>query len=113
MLWNANRKLQLCYKHGRLFPDEAEQYIAAFAQDDKKIALIGKLSTLLQSLVVDSSTGKLHPEFQQYAAQLQQLAAGVQEALKPQFGDEPQPSQNTINLPQVEPVKQIEQVATA
>jgi hypothetical protein len=72
-----------------LFPDEADLYIKAFQNDDQKNQLLQKLMALLQSLIIDPQTGQIHPEYQQYTKQLQQLQQQITAAIQPMVGSGP------------------------
>lgn len=66
-----------------MFPEDAARYIQAMQQDDLKGQLLVHSAQLLQTAITDQSTGQLKPEFQPHAAELQQLAAQVQQVMQP------------------------------
>lgn len=79
------------------YPATAERYIQAMQQNND-VALIAQLAQMLNQAVTDE-TGNLRPEWQQFAGQLQQIAAQVQQRVNGGMGSatgnppSPQPTQ--------------------
>lgn len=82
------------------FPEEAPKYLQYLQQDQQAKQLVGGLAEALRVAVTDES-GQLKPEFLGDAAELQQLAVGVQGFLTQGQGEQQNGQQSTDSQPAV------------